>query len=238
MRQSVEIIRDPFTLCSSLQIIRETEHWIALNKPAGQSVEGLNLPFLTLEQAVRNHLPNGYLGIVHRIDRPTSGLVVMAKKKSAHRHLQQQFEKRMIRKDYLAVTEYPLPRKANTLQQWHRRSGDRKKALITDQPVKGSKEARLWFRQVAEANGQTLVQVRLFTGRYHQIRAQFAQMGCALLDDQLYGATKQSEDIAIGLHAWRLQLRDPADRSDITLAAPTPANQPWPGQWQDLITLD
>lgn len=224
-------------MSSSLQIIRETEHWIALNKPAGQSVEGLNLPFLTLEQAVRNHLPKGYLGIVHRIDRPTSGLLIMAKKKSAHRHLQQQFEKRMIRKDYLAVMEHPLPKKAETLQQWHRKSADRKKALITDQQAKGSKEARLWYRKVAEADGQALIQVRLFTGRYHQIRAQFAQMGCPLLNDQLYGATNQSEDIAIGLHAWRLQFRAPDDGSLISLAAPTPESALWPASWQNLSDL-
>jgi len=224
-------------LSSSLQIVRETEHWIALNKPAGQSVEGLNLPFLTLEQAVRNYLPNGYLGVVHRIDRPTSGLVIMAKKKSAHRHLQQQFEKRLIRKDYLAVTQYPLPQKADTLQQWHRKSADRKKALITDQPVKDSKEARLWFRKVAESDGQALVQVRLFTGRYHQIRAQFAQMGCPLINDQLYGANKQTEDIAIALHAWRLQFGNPSDGARISLAAPTPESALWPASWQSLSDL-
>ena len=224
-------------MSSSFQIIRETEHWIALNKPVGQSAEGLNLPFLTLEQAVRNHLPKGYLGIVHRIDRPTSGLLVMAKKKSAHHHLQQQFEKRMIRKDYLAVTEFPLPRKAETLQQWHRKSDDRKKALITDQPTKGSKEARLWYRKVAELDGQALVQVRLFTGRYHQIRAQFAKLGCPLVNDKVYGAHKQSEDIAIALHAWRLQFNDPTDGSTISLTAPTPQGALWPTPWQNLSDL-
>jgi len=221
----------------SLQIIRETDHWITLNKPAGQSVEGLHLPYVTLEHAVRNHLQKGYLGIVHRIDRPTSGIVLMAKKKSVHAHLQQQFEQRSIRKDYLAVTQSPLPRKADTLQQWHRKSPDRKKALISEQAVTGSKEARLWFRQVSEIDAPALVQVRLFTGRYHQIRAQFSQMGCPILNDHLYGADKQNEDVAIALHAWRLQFRDPADGSIISLTAPTPQNALWPADWQNMSDL-
>lgn len=224
-------------MSNHLQIIRETDHWIALHKPAGQSVEGLDLPFVTLEQAVRNHLPKGYLGIVHRIDRPTSGVLIMARKKSALRHLQQQFERRTVRKDYLAVTQSPPPRKADTLQQWHRKSPDRKKALISDQEVTGSKEARLWFRQVSEIDGRALVQVRLFTGRYHQIRAQFASLGCPLLNDQVYGADQQTDDIAIGLHAWRLQFRDPADGSIISLTAPTPENTLWPAAWRNLSDL-
>ncbi len=224
-------------MSTPLHIIRETDHWIALNKPSGQSVEGLGLPFLTLEQAVRHHVPKGYLGIVHRIDRPTSGVLLMAKKKSALRHLQQQFEKRTIRKDYLAVTQSPPPRKADTLQQWHRKSADRKKALITDQAVKGSKEAKLWFRQIGEVNGRAIVQVRLFTGRYHQIRAQFSQMGCPILNDHLYGADKQTEDVAIALHAWRLQFVDPADGSLISLTAPTPQNALWPAAWQNMSDL-
>jgi len=200
-------------------------------------VEGLNLPFVTLEQTVRQHLPKGYLGIVHRIDRPTSGIILMAKKKSALRHLQQQFEQRKIRKDYLAATQSPPPKKADTLEQWHHRSSDQKKALITDQPVKGSKEARLWFRKVAEVSGRALIQVRLFTGRYHQIRAQFAQMGCPLLNDQLYGAEECTADIAIALHAWRLQFKDPANASTVSLEAPTPQHAPWPEPWQNLSDL-
>jgi 23S rRNA pseudouridine1911/1915/1917 synthase len=208
-------------------ILAETNEWIALNKAAGISVEKQRGANDTLEDQVEAYFSHqkrhSFLGIVHRLDRPTSGLVLMAKKKSALKSLNQQFAERSIQKTYLALVQGTLPQESAELQHYLTKDQALKKALVFDAPGTGRDLARLTYRLVKIQGEHSLLEIELHTGRYHQIRAQLGAIGCPIVGDHLYGATQDFAENAIALHAWKLNFKDPASGNELALVAmPTP----------------
>ena len=209
-----------------LYIIQETAQWIAVDKPAGIQVE--RNPFgASVESLVYAHLEqekrNPYVGIVHRLDRVTTGVVLVAKKKHILRNLNGQFREKDVRKIYLAAIEKPLPREQGTLNHWLEKSKEQKKALLRTGPGGKAKECIINFKAIGHnAAGQQLVQLEPITGRYHQIRAQLGAIGCPVVGDQLYGASSPYQDHHIMLHAWKLEFFEERQEERLLMKARLP----------------
>jgi 23S rRNA pseudouridine1911/1915/1917 synthase len=211
----------------NITIVKETEHWIAVSKPAGIQVE--RNPFgPSAESLVYDYLSgrtrNPYVGIVHRIDRPTSGLVLIAKKKQMLRRLNQQFSSQDVHKEYLARVA-PLPAATSgQLNHWLEKDLVNKKALVHSEEVSGAKYCSLHYKQKqAFREEQGLLHIKPETGRYHQIRAQLSAIGAPVVGDDKYGSTVPYEEASIMLHAWKLEI--PAMNIQLETAPPAWAEE-------------
>lgn len=207
-------------------IIRETEGWLAVNKPPGVSVECQPGATDTLEDIVLTYLSSKtrkpFVGIVHRLDRPTSGLVLFAKKKSVLLEMHSLFRKAKIRKTYLAVSIGIPNLKKGLLENWLVKDAKLKKAVIVQKERSDATLARLQYRILAIKNNCALWEIHLHTGKFHQIRAQLSAIGCPIAGDTLYGAPSHTSTHAIALHAHRLVFPDPNSKLIIELEAPLP----------------
>ena len=214
-----------------IKIIAETTHYLVLNKQAGLIVEKNPYEFPTVEDLVYQYLEEKQkkviLGIVHRLDRVTSGVLIMAKKKSALRHLNQQFAERKVRKTYLAITASPPKERKGTLIHWLEKDQKNKRAIIHEKPKKNAVQCQLNYEIVASTSSKTLLTIQPTTGKFHQIRAQLAYIGCPIIGDQKYGATNAYFNRAIALHAHQLTFIDPLTETMKVAKAPTPDNEWW-----------
>ncbi len=204
-----------------IPVLRETTHWLAIDKPAGLITER-NPWEASAESIVFEHLHRGrrppFLGIVHRLDRVTSGVLLMAKKPSALKALNRQFAERRVRKTYLAVVEQAPAEQEGELIHWLLKSQQEKRALVYEQEQPGSVRCSLRYRLLED----NLLEVQPATGKFHQIRAQLAAIGCPIIGDQTYGASQAYLPNAIMLHAWKLEFTDPQSEESICLEAPLP----------------
>lgn len=216
---------------ASWSIIKETPYWVAAHKPAGMIVERNPFESPTLEDVVLEHLQvkrrSPFLGIVHRLDKVTSGVVLMAKKKSALKHLNRQFQERTVEKLYLALISGIPTEKEGVLSHWLIKDQQEKRAIISDTEVEHAKQARLRFRVLATMKEQALLEVELLTGRYHQIRAQLAAIGHPIIGDSKYDPNSLEYTKAIALHARKLTFDDPQKGRRLTLTAALPHNSWW-----------
>lgn len=218
-------------MSTSFSILHETPHWIAINKPAGTIVENNPFESPTIESLVFDYLKKTktkpYLGIVHRLDRVTSGVLLLAKKKSALRNLNEQFANRSVRKTYLAaITNVPTNPKG-VLKHWLIKDQKNKKAVIYDRPQSQGQEVQLKY-QILERKGDfTLLEIQPLSGKFHQIRAQLGALGFPIVGDDKYGSDVLAKARKIALHAWKLQISDPQSREKIELKAPLPEEVYW-----------
>ena len=165
-----------------------------------------------------------FLGLVHRLDRPASGVMVLARTSKAAARLSIQFRERTVGKEYLALVE-GVPDPDGTMVDMLAKKG----STVRVQPrAPGAREARLAFRTLGTSGGCSLVSVRLETGRAHQIRVQFSQRGFPLLGDFRYGATRSFDGKNLALHAYRLSLQHPTSGEQLTFTAPLPDTWPEP----------
>lgn len=228
-------------MAEPLTVLYEDNHLLVVDKPAGLLVQGDRSGDETLLDRARDYLKrkydkpgNVYVGLVHRLDRNVSGVVVLARTSKAAGRLSEQFRSGKPSKTYLAVLEGRPPEPEATLTAWLAAQGDaRGVTRAALEPFDGARESRLEYailesRRVA-GNERALVRIRLLTGRRHQIRAQFALVGCPLLGDRKYGAAEALPDHRIALHAERLELEHPVGSRPLRWEAPLPADWPWPG---------
>ncbi len=208
-----------------LEIIGETPQYIVVNKPAGINVE-LWEGFESIEKWVMAHVQAQklksipFVGVVHRLDRAVSGVLVLAKKKSALKHLNWQFRERMIDKRYQAIVkERPMKDEA-MLSNFLYANKKMRQAEVFDTPQKEALDARLKYKIVKETEQGFLLDIQLFTGRFHQIRAQLAHIGCPIVGDEKYGSNTFFEKDAIALHAYQLSFSDPISLEKVTFLAP------------------
>ena len=209
-----------------ISIIKETPGWLAVNTPAGIQVE--RNPFgPSVESLAYAHLAkkkrNPYVGIVHRLDRVTTGVVLVAKKKATLKELNEQFRLRKVRKTYLAMVDKAPPQAEATLTHWLEKDQQEKRAQVVDTASGQGSECTLSYRQLwVDDNGRALLEVKPITGRYHQIRAQLSAIGCPVAGDMHYGASTSYQPNHIMLHAWKLAFSDPGSKERLEVEAPLP----------------
>jgi 23S rRNA pseudouridine1911/1915/1917 synthase len=168
------------------------------------------------------------LHLIHRIDQPCSGIVLFAKKKTTAASLHGQMNTHTIERTYLAIVLNKPEQESGTLHHYlfaHKKSN---KSYLVDEHHKEGKPATLEYVWLGTCGaGLHLLQIKLETGRHHQIRAQLGAINCPISGDVKYGAKQHHEDRSIGLHAWKMDFNHPIDRSLIKLIAPTPVNNLW-----------
>jgi 23S rRNA pseudouridine1911/1915/1917 synthase len=222
-------------ISAALEILLEDEALLALNKPAGLATQA-PAEFDSLQRRVQSRLAAGapprsrlYLGVPHRLDRPVSGAIVMAKTRRAARNLSKQFQRRRVRKVYWAVVEGAVVPDSGTWTNWMRKVAGQPRAEIVASDAEQSQQAVLHYRVVRRLGAGTLLEIELETGRMHQIRLQAASRGHPILGDLLYGSRQRFGPRAddprqqcIALHARQLELLHPTDRQPRTITAPLP----------------
>ena len=218
-----------------MNILYEDNHLIAVAKRVGDIVQGDKTGDVPLSDLVKAYLKekyqkpgNVYLGVVHRLDRPVSGVVLFAKTSKALPRLNKMFaEHTGVRKTYLAIVGNKPPQTEGTLTHWLTRNEKQNTARAYDHEVPGSKKAVLDYRLVAQSERYFLLEVELHTGRHHQIRCQLAKIGCPIRGDLKYGAPRSNPDGGISLHAWRLSLEHPVTHAPLVIEAPLPEERLW-----------
>jgi 23S rRNA pseudouridine1911/1915/1917 synthase len=218
-----------------MKILYEDNHLIAVRKRVGDIVQGDKTGDVPLSDMVKNFLRdkyqkpgNVYLGVVHRLDRPVSGVVLFAKTSKALPRLNKMFaEHKGVKKTYLAIVANKPSQPQGTLTHWLTRNEKQNTARAYDREVPGSKKAVLDYRLIAQSERYFLLEIELHTGRHHQIRCQLSKMGCPIRGDLKYGAPRSNPDGGISLHAWRLELEHPVSHQNIVIEAPLPEERLW-----------
>lgn len=213
-----------------LSILKETKDYIIVNKPGGLITE--RNPFEdSLETQVYDYLGASqkqvFLGVVHRLDRVTSGVVLFAKKKSALKYFNQLFESKTIQKTYLAICNRPIETPKAKLIHYLGKDLKQKKAIVYKEQKAGSKKCELSYARVGVSGEYTLLQVSPKTGRFHQIRAQLSFLNLPIYGDTLYGSTDKYQNKAVCLHAYSLEFTDFNSTEKVKIHAPIPSYTPW-----------
>lgn len=218
-----------------MQVLYEDNHIIVVSKRAGEIVQGDKTGDTPLSETIKQYIKekyqkpgNVYLGVVHRLDRPVSGVCLFAKTSKALPRLNAMFaEHEKVRKTYWAIVGNRPPQPEGRLTHWLTRNEKTNTARAYEREVPGSKKAVLDYRLVASSDRYHLLEVTLHTGRHHQIRCQLAKMGCPIKGDLKYGAPRSNPDGSISLHARRLVLEHPVSHTQIDITAPVPADRLW-----------
>lgn len=218
---------------SELDILFEGKYLLAINKPAGIVVEDTMHKY-TLQTVALDYLKSKdkwpwkcFVGVPHRLDRPVTGVVLFTKKRGALKVLVDMFRKREISKTYYAVVEGRPAQDDIELAHWHRKNDELRKAELFDEEKSGCNVARLRYKIIEEKDGKCLLEVKLITGKFHQIRAQLSRIGHPIVGDKLYGSTQEYTEFGIALHARRLALKHPVTGADMSITAPFPKNKLW-----------
>ena len=216
------------------RILYEDNHLIVINKYPGELVQGDSTGDRTLADDVREYLKvtynkpgNVYLGIPHRLDRPTSGIVIYTKTEKALIRLNEMFKGSGVKKTYWAIVD-KLPQKTEgTLVHYIIRDTVSNKSIAYPVEKKGSKIAKLDYKLVKSSDKYHLLEIILHTGRHHQIRAQLAAIGLHIKGDLKYGAARSNPDGGICLHARKVVFLHPVKKDEITIIAPPPEDTLW-----------
>lgn len=219
---------------SNLQILFEDNHIIIVNKRAGDIVQGDKTGDKPLSDVVKEYIKdkynkpgNVYLGVVHRLDRPTTGIVVFAKTSKALTRLNAMFAKKEVQKSYWALVNKKPTKDQDTLINWLKKNPKNNKSKAYTKEIKDSKKAILHYELLKALDRYYLLEINLETGRHHQIRCQLAHIGCVIKGDLKYGADRSNKDASIHLHARRIQFTHPVTKDNLNLTAPLPNDAVW-----------
>ncbi len=217
-----------------LPVLFEDNHLLAINKPVGVLVQPDSQDVFSLETWGKTYLAEKYskpgavfLGVCHRLDRPVSGVVVMARTSKALVRLNEQFKQREPKKIYHAVVEGGPDAAEATLTHWLIRSGKTNLSKVQNTQTELGQKAELDYRVLERGRTLSLLEVELKTGRHHQIRAQLSAVGCPIVGDVKYGARRGLKDRSIGLHAFSLSLLHPVGKTELRISAPYPLSPTW-----------
>ncbi|MDC8001225.1 RNA pseudouridine synthase [Aequorivita todarodis] len=218
----------------NLQVLFEDNHLIVVNKRPGDIVQGDKTGDAPLSEVVKEYIAEKYakpgavfLGVVHRLDRPTSGIVVFARTSKALTRLNKMFSERETEKIYWAIVKNTPPKIEDTLTHYLKRNPKQNKSYSHTKEVPDSKKAVLHYKILKKLDNYYLLEVVLETGRHHQIRSQLSAIGCPIKGDLKYGFDRSNPDGSIHLHAKKLTLIHPVQKEKITIEAPTPEDSVW-----------
>ena len=218
----------------NLQILHEDNHIILVNKRVGDIVQGDKTGDKPLSEVVKEYLKYKYnkpgevfLGVVHRLDRPTTGIVIFARTSKALTRLNEMFSKRETQKTYWAVVKNKPPKTEDNLVHFLKRNEKNNTSKAHLKEVPESKKASLDYKIIRELNNYFALEINLHTGRHHQIRAQLSAIGCPIKGDLKYGFDRSNPDGGIHLHARRLVFIHPVTKETLDIIAPTPNEVIW-----------
>jgi 23S rRNA pseudouridine1911/1915/1917 synthase len=217
-----------------MEIVYEDNHLIIVNKSASEIVQGDKTGDESLVDKLKAYIKEAYakpgevfLGTVHRLDRPVSGLVVFAKTSKALSRMNDMFKNGEVKKTYWAIVKNCPEQLSGELVHWLVRNEKQNKSYAYDKEVHGSKKAILDYRCIGSSERYFLLEVNLHTGRHHQIRCQLAKIGCPVKGDLKYGAPRSNPDGSISLHARRISFIHPVSKKTIDITAPVPDDNLW-----------
>jgi 23S rRNA pseudouridine1911/1915/1917 synthase len=218
----------------NLQIIHEDNHIIVINKRVGDIAQGDKTGDKPLSDVVKEYIKDKYnkpgevyLGVVHRLDRPTTGIIVFAKTSKALTRLNESFKNRETQKTYWAIVKKFPPKEKDTLIHFLKRNSKNNTSKAHTKEVPESKKASLDYSVIKKLDNYFAVEINLHTGRHHQIRAQLAAIGCPIKGDLKYGFDRSNPDGGIHLHARKLVLTHPVTKEIVTFEATVPNDVVW-----------
>ncbi len=219
---------------SNLQVLFEDNHIIIINKRAGDIVQGDKTGDTPLSEVVKDYIKNKYnkpgnvyLGVVHRLDRPTTGIVVFARTSKALSRLNELFANKKVDKTYWAVVKNKPEKVNDTLKHWLKKNPKNNKSTAFDKEIKDSKYSVLHYTLIKKLINYYLLEVNLETGRHHQIRSQLSKIGSPIKGDLKYGFDRSNKDASIHLHSRKLEFIHPVSKENILISAPLPQDAIW-----------
>jgi 23S rRNA pseudouridine1911/1915/1917 synthase len=219
---------------NNLQVLHEDNHIIVVNKRVGDIVQGDKTGDKPLSDVVKEYIKEKYdkpgevfLGVVHRLDRPTTGIVVFARTSKALTRLNELFSKRETQKTYWAVVKNQPPKAEDNLVHFLKRNPKNNTSKAHLKEVPESKKASLDYKIIAKLTNYFALEINLHTGRHHQIRSQLSFIGCPIKGDLKYGFDRSNPDGGIHLHARRLTFVHPVSKENLEIIAPVPDDVIW-----------
>jgi 23S rRNA pseudouridine1911/1915/1917 synthase len=216
------------------EILYEDNHLIAVYKRSSDLAQGDKTGDSSLDNEVKRYLEEKYkkpgeafLGVVHRLDRPVSGVLLFARTSKALERLNEMFRTKQVKKLYLAIVKERPPQDEATIRHFLKKNEKQNKSYVYDTEVKGSKEATLTYRLLGRSEKYYLLEVELHSGRHHQIRAQLASIGCPIKGDLKYGFPRSNEDGSISLLARKLEFIHPVRKEPVSITAHLPEGDIW-----------
>ncbi|MFT6698895.1 MAG: 23S rRNA pseudouridine1911/1915/1917 synthase [Porticoccaceae bacterium] len=218
----------------NLQVLFEDNHLIIVNKRAGDITQGDKTGDKPLSDVVKEYVKekynkagNVFLGVVHRLDRPTSGVIIFARTSKALERLNKMLRDKIISKTYWAVIKNHPEKEKNTLINYLKKNPKNNKSSVYTKEITDSKKAILHYNVIKKLDNYSLVEIDLETGRHHQIRAQLSFIGFPIKGDLKYGFNRSNKDGSIHLHARKIEFVHPVTKEQISVIAPTPKEVIW-----------
>ncbi|MGY8945472.1 MAG: RluA family pseudouridine synthase [Flavobacteriales bacterium] len=217
-----------------LEILFEDNHLIIVNKKPGDLTQGDKTNDQTLGDKVKAYLKNKYnkpgeafLGITHRLDRPTSGVIIFAKTSKALTRLNEMFKKNEINKTYWAIIKLIPERTSGRLEDYLIKNQKQNKSYVTDSLNKKAKKAVLYYESILNLKNYSLLKIKLETGRHHQIRTQLSKIGMSIKGDLKYGFSRPNSNGSIHLHSRKTTFIHPVTKKEVIIVAPPPIDKIW-----------
>lgn len=217
-----------------LAILYEDNHLIAVNKPAGVLSQGDKTGDIVLADIVKEYLVKKYnkpgeafLGLIHRLDRPVSGVVLLAKTSKALSRMNELFKTRAVQKTYWAIVEQKPAIEKATLVHWLKKNEAKNMSFASKTESKDALKCELEYEYIDSSDKYHLLEVNPHTGRHHQIRVQLSTIGCKIKGDLKYGAKRSNPDASISLHARKLTFIHPVSKEPVAIVAPVPEEVVW-----------
>lgn len=218
----------------NLQILFEDNHIIIINKKAGDITQGDKTGDKPLSEVVKSYIKekydkpgNVYLGVVHRLDRPTSGVIIFAKTSKALSRLTKMLREKKINKTYWAIVKGVPKKEKESLVNHLKKNPKNNKSYVVNADVNDSKKAILHYEVIKKLDNYSVLEINLETGRHHQIRTQLAHTGFPIKGDLKYGFPRSNKDASIHLHARKIEFIHPVTKENIKIIAPTPNDSIW-----------
>ena len=217
-----------------MQVLYEDNHIIIVYKQSGEIVQGDKTGDKPLSETIKEWIKekyakpgNVFLGVVHRLDRPVSGIVVFAKTSKALSRLNNMFRNGEVRKTYWAMVQTAPNMPEATLTNWLVRNEKQNKSYVYNNEMPNAQQAILKYKTIGQTEHYTLLEVNLLTGRHHQIRCQLAAMGCPIKGDLKYGARRSNPDGSISLLSHKVEFIHPVSKQKIVVVSPLPTEKVW-----------